>query len=46
VYPQIAYWLLREGLWWWIVIQLLALIICFLRESLALRWVEAMAWLG
>jgi hypothetical protein len=35
VIPQIVYWFLREGLWWWIVIQLLALIICFWREAAA-----------
>jgi hypothetical protein len=33
VYVQIVYWLFREGLWWCVVIQLLALIICFWREA-------------
>ena len=34
VYPEIVFWLLRECLWWWIVVQLGAFIICFLRASL------------
>jgi len=35
VYPQIAYWLAREALWWWVAIQLVALMICFLRNAAA-----------
>jgi hypothetical protein len=35
VYPEIAFWLVRECLWWWVAVQLAAFIVCFLRTALA-----------
>ncbi len=32
-WPQAGFWLLRECLWWWVIIQFAALIICFLRAA-------------
>jgi hypothetical protein len=46
VYPSIAFWLLRELCWWWVMIQFCAICLCFLRESLAARRGEAVAWRG
>jgi hypothetical protein len=35
---QVAVWLLRELLWWWFVLQLLEIIISFLRGAAASLW--------
>lgn len=34
VYPQIAFWLLRELLWWFVIIQLLAILFAFVWSNL------------
>jgi hypothetical protein len=31
IYPQIAIWLAREILWFWVIVQLAALLICFVK---------------
>jgi hypothetical protein len=33
-FPEFAFWLICECIWWWMIIQLTAIAICFLRESL------------
>jgi hypothetical protein len=43
-YPEFLIWLFCECLWWWLIIQLCALVVCFLRGELARRWGEALAW--
>ncbi len=34
-YPEFGYWLLAQCVWWWVIIQFLAIIFCFLRETVA-----------
>ncbi len=34
-YPEFAFWLFAECVWWWVVIQLLAFVFCFLQEAAA-----------
>jgi hypothetical protein len=42
VYPEMLYWVLREFIWWWVIIQLGAFIICFARQNLARLVAEAL----
>lgn len=37
VYLEIAIWLVREYFWWWLIVRLTAIVICFLRDAPVLR---------
>jgi len=36
--PDLIFWLFREGLWWWVIIQFSALLFCFLAASVRRLW--------
>ncbi len=33
IYPKLGFWLVAELVWWWVVIQFLALIFCYLQQA-------------
>jgi hypothetical protein len=41
ILPQIAFWILRETCWWWIIIQLLAFVFIFLELNIQRLYQEA-----
>jgi hypothetical protein len=41
VYPEMLYWVLREFIWWWVIIQLGACIVCFVRQHVTRLLAEA-----
>ncbi len=42
-YPEVIFWLARECTWWWVMIQLGAFIVCFLRQNLVRLCKDAFA---
>jgi hypothetical protein len=34
VWPEIAFWLVREYCWWWLVVRLSAIVIAFIKLRL------------
>ena len=43
-YPEFLFWLVSECLWWWVIIQFTALLMCFLRAAWARLRAERMVF--
>lgn len=44
VYPSLFYWIFKEALWWWVIIQFYGITFCFLRLSFHFLRVEWKNW--